>query len=123
MNREPITDSITRLSPTSSVPLARNTARRAESPVPVGERSSFPGSITTALRITGSPVRGSDSIGLASWQNETWRQSGWSGWSNPSCSVAARVIVVPTEASSRASAGTRSKPNAAASTMTKLSPP
>jgi hypothetical protein len=54
-NVESMIDRITSWSPTPSRPCATRTASRADTPVPVGDRSSFPGSITVVLRIMASP--------------------------------------------------------------------
>lgn len=56
----------------SSIPRACNAAMRAEHPVPHGERSSLPGSITTVLRPVNTPSI--DSTGLVNWQKEIWLQ-------------------------------------------------
>ena len=91
---------------------------RAEQPVPVGERSILPGRIATALRPVSSPsIR---STGAANWQKEIWSQAVPPGWTKPSCSSAARVILMPASARSRASSGLIAKPNVAALAMTAL---
>ncbi len=94
---------------------------RAEQPVPVGERSTLPGRIATALAPVHAPF--SATSGPANWQKEMWRQSGFSGWTKPSCALAAATMRMPVSAMSRASSGAMRKPSAPASTMTKLSPP
>ena len=81
----------------------------------------LPGRIATALGALKTPF--SSTTGAAIWQNEIWSQSGFSGCTKPSCSLAALVIFMPHSASSRASSGVREKPSACASTITKLSPP
>ena len=57
--REPMIDRIVRRSPTAISPLTRSNAIRAERPVPVGDRSTLPGSIVTAFVMVRSPVPGS----------------------------------------------------------------
>ena len=65
---EPIAEAWLIASPTCISPRAWSTAMRAESPVPVAERSSRPGATTTALRVTcptpchGSALRGTSVI-------------------------------------------------------------
>ena len=59
-------------------PRAASTAMRAESAVPVGERSTLPGRIATAALLVSS--RPSRLTGPAKRQNEKCRQSGLVGW-------------------------------------------
>ena len=81
-------------SPIFSTPFACSTARRAEQPVPHGERSILPGRIATALSAD-RHATSSHSSGAANWQNEMWFHSGSSGCRKPSCSFAARVMFEP----------------------------
>ena len=120
-NSDPITDRIRSWSPVPASPRACRTASRADTPVPVGERSSLPGSITEVLCSTrpSSSSAGTPAI----WQNEMCAHSGLVGWRNPSCSFAAAVTRAPTSASSAAADGSTRRPRSAASTRTKLSPP
>ena len=118
---EPISDTAVSRSPGPISPLACRTAIRADSAVPVGERSTLPGRIATAAPARSSPP--SRTTGPANRQNEMWSQSGFSGWRNPSAAFAAAVIRTPSPAMSRASSAVRAKPSDGASTMTKLSPP
>ena len=60
---------------------------RAKQLVPVGQRWILPGSITTAFRPVGRSSI--SSTGAAVWKNGMRRQSGFSGWAKPGCSLAA----------------------------------
>ena len=109
------------VSPSFISPRACSTAMRAESAVPVGERSTLPGWMATA-----APARKPSAVRStlpANRQKEKCRQSGFSGWSKPKALLAALVMRTPRRAISCASSGFRLKPIASASTMTKLSPP
>ena len=104
-------------SPTAICPRAAMTAIRADTQVPVGERSILPGWMATAWRVW--PF----CTGVTNPQKLICVQSGLVGWLNPSCSFAALVIFTPRRARSAASSGVIENPSAGASTSTKLSPP
>ena len=112
VNCEPMIEVATNFWPTCIRPRAAITAIRADTAVPVGERSIFPGLITTAERLAKPDLVSSK--GPAKAQKEICLQSGLSGWVNPSCSVAAAVIFTPHLASSAASFSVRSKPSVSA---------
>ena len=67
VKRVPITDSLTKLSPTASSPRACSCASRADVPVPQGERSSQPGWIEVAARASAPsrPGRVEDDVAAA----------------------------------------------------------
>lgn len=90
LKRESMIDLPIRRSPVFINPFACNTAMRAEHPVPVGERSSLPGSIATVFLLTLAPF--TSLIGSVNWQKDICAQSGLDGWSKPSCSLAAADI-------------------------------
>ena len=89
---ESMIDTPRKRSPTPSAPRACSTAMRAEQPVPVGLRSILPGG--SLLRCGRShTVDGLDR--RRDLADEMCRQSGFSGWAKPSCSLAARVMRMP----------------------------
>src|SRR6266536_3475958 len=71
---EPITDACVIVSPTRIEPRAYSTARRAERPVPVAERSRRPGATTTAFFVTAPTPR----HGAAIWTMLTPAIAGFS---------------------------------------------
>ena len=72
-------------------PRSARTARRAEQPVPQGQRSSRPGETTMALiQVLSSPGTLS-----AKKVKVTSRISGFSGWTTSNCSTAAALIFSP----------------------------
>src|SRR5918995_965313 len=98
-NSEPMADACVIESPDFMLPRAWSAAMRAESPVPVAERSSRPGATTTAFRLTApTPCHGS-----AIWTMLTPAIDGFSGCSQGSCSRAAARIRSPASERSRAS--------------------
>ncbi len=118
-NVEPIAEACVIASPTAIRPRACSTAIRADSPVPVAERSSRPGATTTAFRLTApTPCHGS-----AIWTMLTPAMAGFSGWEQGSCSRAAARIRSPASERSRASPGSIAKPSAAASAIAYHMPP
>ena len=109
------------LSPTFICPRACSSAMRAETAVPVGERSILAGWIETT-DLARSPSASCSGV-PAKRQKEWWRQSGFSGWLNRICRLAASMIRTPRSARSRASSTPSERPSATGSTTTKLSPP
>ena len=120
-NWEFITERLISLSPICIFLFACKTAIRVHGPVPHGERSIFPGWITTVF----SPDEFSPSLckAPAIWQNEICFQSGCSGWWKPNWSFAALVIRKPNSTMWWASSGKILNPRSSVSTITKLSPP
>ncbi len=120
--REPMIETPRKASPTLQPPRACRTAMRAEQPVPVGERSILPGRTTTALRPVATPSTRLDRrgdlaeadmvpvgvLGMAKAELLVGR----AGDPHAGLGQIARLV--------RARCA---KPSAAASTMTKLSPP
>ena len=121
MKVEPISDTAVSWSPSAISPRACSTAMRAESAVPVGERSTLPGRIATAA-LARRPSA-SRSRAPAKRQKEMWRQSGFSGWWKPSASLAARGDAHPEAGNVVGLVGGERKAERRGSTKTKLSPP
>jgi hypothetical protein len=118
-NVEPSTDACDIESPAFIKPRAWSAAILAHSPVPVADRSSRPGATTTAFFDTApTPCQGSAISTML-----TPAISGFSGWTQGSCSRAASRIRSPTSESSRASDGSSENPSAAASAIAYHIPP